>query len=114
MSLDLTLLASKLSRYRAQFKATRADVSAGTGIPEETVLAYEQGTREPTGDHILIIADFYKCDYNFFVSNEKLAPFEQTETLFRTHGDALSAEDRWAIQEFLFLCDCEETLLRMV
>lgn len=104
MAIDLAILGSKLSRYRQQFQANVSDVAAGTGIPIDVLTAYESGTCEPTGDHILIIADFYKCDYKFFLSNEKLAPFEQTETLFRMHGDALSAEDRWAIQEFLFLC----------
>ncbi len=114
MSLDLLLLGSKLSRYREQFNATVAEVAAGTGIPEDMLHAYEQGIREPTGDHILIIADYFKCDYKFFLSNETLAPFEQTDTLFRIHGNDLTAEDRWAIQEFLFLCECEETLLNMV
>ena len=79
MALDLAILASKLSRYRGQFQATVEDVAAGTGIPVDVLAAYEDGTREPTGDHILIIADYYKCDYKFFLSNEKLAPFEQTE-----------------------------------
>ncbi len=111
MSLDLSILGSKLSRYREQFQATTAEVAVGTGIPLEVLSAYEGGAREPSGDHILIIADYYKCDYKFFLSNEKLAPFEQTETLFRMPGDALTREDRWAIQEFLFLCDCEEVLM---
>lgn len=114
MSLDLAFLGSKLSRYRNQFQASFDDVSSATGIPSDVLAGYENGSREPTGDHILILADFYKCDYKFFLSNEKLAPFEQTETLFRMHGDALSPADRWAIQEFLFLCECEETLLRML
>jgi Zn-dependent peptidase ImmA (M78 family)/transcriptional regulator with XRE-family HTH domain len=113
MSLDLSILGSKLSRYRAQFNASVADVAAGTGIPSDVLQEYEQGVREPTGDHILIIADYFKCDYKFFLSNEKLAPFDQTETLFRMHGDALSPADRWAIQEFLFLCECEEYLLSL-
>jgi Zn-dependent peptidase ImmA (M78 family)/transcriptional regulator with XRE-family HTH domain len=114
MSLDLALLSSKLSRYREQFKATVDDIAAGTGIPADMISEYEHGLREPTGDHILIIADYFKCDYKFFLSNEKVAPFEQTETLFRMHGDAFSVDDRWAIQDFLFLCECEETLLDMV
>jgi len=114
MAIDLTILGSKLSRYREQFQATAAEVAAGTGIPVDVLSAYERGVREPSGDHILIIADYYKCDYKFFLSNEKLAPFEQTETLFRMHGDALSVEDRWAIQEFLFLCECEEYLMSIV
>jgi len=114
MAFDLAILGSKLSRYRDQFQGTIDDVATGTGIPFEVLVAYENGTREPTGDDILILADYYKCDYKFFVSNEQLAPFEQTETLFRKHGDALSTDDRWAIQEFLFLCECEEFLLGVV
>jgi Zn-dependent peptidase ImmA (M78 family)/transcriptional regulator with XRE-family HTH domain len=114
MSLDLSLLGSKLSRYREQFNATAASIATATGIPADILQSYEQGIREPTGDHILILADYFKCDYKFFLSNQKLAPFEQTETLFRMHGDALSSDDRWAIQEFLFLCECEEYLLERV
>lgn len=114
MSLDLSILGSKLARYRNQFQASVEDASTGTGIPADLLLSYERGEREPTGDHVLIIADYFKCDYKFFLSNEKLAPFEQTETLFRMHGDSLSTVDRWAIQEFLFLCECEEFLLDVV
>ena len=112
--MDLTLLADKLKRYREQFQATCADISASTGIPEDRLLAFERGEATPSGDEILILADYYKCDYKFFVSNEKLAPFEQTDTLFRLHGKELSREDRWAIQEFLFLCECEEFLESIV
>ena len=65
---------------------------------------------DPTGDEVLIIADFFKCDYNFFISNERLTAFEQTEKLFRKYGDELTKEDRWSIQEFLFLSECEHFL----
>ncbi|MCA9015183.1 MAG: ImmA/IrrE family metallo-endopeptidase, partial [Planctomycetaceae bacterium] len=112
MGLDLELFGSKLSRYREQFQSSLADVSDGTGIPAETIREYEEGLREPTGDHVLIFADFYKCDYKFFLSSDQKASFEQTETLFRMIGDELSKSDRWAIQEFLFLCECEEFLFQ--
>jgi Zn-dependent peptidase ImmA (M78 family) len=111
MEIDLSLLGSKLLRYREQFKVSLTEVSSATGIPEETLSAVEEGKVGPTGDQILILADYYKCDFKFFISNEKLAPFEQTEILFRMHGDELSKTDRWAIQEFLFLCECEEYVL---
>ncbi len=111
MPLDLGLFAKKLARYRQQFQADYEEVSQNTGIPREKLIALEQASLEPTGDDILILADYFKCDYKFFVSNEMLAPFEQTETLFRMYGDELSSEDRWAIQEFLFLCECEDYLL---
>jgi Zn-dependent peptidase ImmA (M78 family) len=60
---------------------------------------------------VLILADFFQCDYRFFVSNEKLAAFEQTESLYRTFGTEFSKNDRRSIQEFFFLCECEAFLL---
>lgn len=110
MAIDLQLLGSKLRRYRDQFQVSVADVASATGIDAGHLAEYEEGKREPTGDEILILADYFKCDYKFFVSNEKTAPFDQTETLFRRFGDRLNRDDRWAIQEFLFLCDCEAYL----
>lgn len=114
MSFDLTMLSSKLSRYRQQFQLSAEEVSQATGIPVNTLQAYENGTQQPSGDEILILADFYKCDFKFFISNERLAPFEQTDMLFRKFGDQLSKADRWSIQEFLFLCECENDLIELL
>jgi Zn-dependent peptidase ImmA (M78 family) len=111
MAFDLRALGDKLRRYRDQFEASLQDVSQATGIPESDLAAFEEGKREPSGDEILILADYYKCDYSFFTSNERLAAFEQTEVLFRKHGKEISTTDRWAIQEFLYLCACEEFLM---
>jgi Zn-dependent peptidase ImmA (M78 family) len=114
MSFDLSLLGSKLARYRQQFQLDLEDVVNATGIPVETLKAYESGIEQPSGDEILILADFYKCDFKFFISNERLAPFEQTDLLFRKHGDQLSKADRWSIQEFLYLCECENDLILLL
>ena len=114
MSLDLQMLGAKLRRFRNQVDASLAEVSAATGILEQLMEDYEQARREPTGDEILILADYYKCDFKFFISNEKLAAFEQTETLFRKYSSELSKSDRWAILELLFLCECEEYLLKVL
>jgi len=110
LPLDQQLLGQKLQRYRNQFSRTLAEVSATTGINQESLQAYEAGTSTPSGDEILIFADYYMCDYKFFISNEKLAPFEETETMFRRYGPEFSREDRWAVQEFLFLSECEHYL----
>ena len=114
MALDLELFASKLRRYRQQFQAVMSEVSSATGISEDSLTTFENAEKQPTGDEILILADYYKCDYRFFISGEQLAPFEQTETLFRKHGEQLSKKDRWAIQEFLYLCECEEFLMEIL
>jgi Zn-dependent peptidase ImmA (M78 family)/transcriptional regulator with XRE-family HTH domain len=111
MTFGLSLFSSKLKKYREQLKTSLDEVSDGTGISTQALATLENAERRPTGDEVLILADYYQCDYQFFISNEKLAPFEQTETLYRRHGNESSKEDRWTIQEFLFLCECEEFLL---
>lgn len=112
MPLDLQELGAKLRRYREQLQLRTSEVAAATGIEDARLQAFEAGTATPTGDEILILADMYKCDYRFFVSNERRAPFEQTENLYRRFGAEFSKPDRWSVQEFLFLCECEEFLLR--
>jgi Zn-dependent peptidase ImmA (M78 family) len=112
MPVDPIVLGGKLAKYREQFQLSFDELSITTGIPGEDLASYESGSKTPSGDVLLVLADFYKCDYKYFISNEKLAPFEQTDILFRQHGDEFSKADRWAVQEFLFLCDCEQFLLQ--
>lgn len=111
MSFDRALFAEKLRRYREQFQFDTNELAVKCGLASERVAALEAGQVEPTGDEVLILSDVFKCDYRFFISNETSAPFEETEELFRRHGDQLSRDDRWAIQEFLHLCECEAFLL---
>jgi len=114
MPFDRSLLSKKMKKYRDQFHVTIPELSRATGIDEDSLNAFEREERLPSGDEVLILADFFKCDYKFFISNERLAAFEETETLFRKHGDELSKEDRWAVQEVLYLSECEEYLLRVL
>src|SRR5258708_1382725 len=112
MGVNLQEFGSKLKRYREQLKLSLPEVVASTGVDEGRLAGFEEGVIAPSGDEVLILADFYKCDYRFFISNERFAPFEQTESLYRRYGTEFSKEDRWSVQEFLFLCECEEYLLR--
>ena len=107
MALDLQLFGDKLKRYREQLQLSLGEISHATGIGEAALAAFENGAGSPTGDDILILADFYKCDYKFFLSNERLTAFEQTDTLFRRFGNEFSGQDRWAVLEVLFLADVE-------
>lgn len=111
MAFDVAMFSDKLRRYASQLEVEPEEVANATGLTHECVEALMAGQCEPSGDEVLILADYFKCDFNFFISNAPLAPFEQTENLFRKHGDILSKEDRWAIQEFLFLCECQQFLL---
>jgi len=107
LAIDTNLLGDKLNRYREQFKLSFNDISIATGIEKSRLIDFEIGVATPTGDEILIIADFYKCDYMFFISNEKLAPFEETDKLFRRHSNDFSVIDRWSVQEILYLAECD-------
>ncbi|WP_330207353.1 helix-turn-helix domain-containing protein [Pseudomonas sp. AM14(2022)] len=68
--MNLTVLGSKLSRYREQLAMSKEEVSAATRIPLERLLSVEAGSQAPTGDEVLILADFYHCNFKFFISNE--------------------------------------------
>ncbi|KAA8699142.1 ImmA/IrrE family metallo-endopeptidase [Pseudomonas proteolytica] len=109
--MNLTALGSKLSRYRKQLAMSEEEVCAVTHIPLERLQSVEAGSQAPTGDEVLILADLYHCNFKFFISNEPLAPFEQTEILYRRHGAEFIKEDRRAVQEFLYLCETEDFLM---
>ena len=112
MAINLRALGSKLTKYRVQLKESIFEVASSTGIDAVRLTAIEAGQAEPTGDEVLILADHYRCDFKFFISNEQVAPFEQTETLYRAHGDDFTKEDRRAVQDFLYLCETEDFLMR--
>jgi Zn-dependent peptidase ImmA (M78 family)/transcriptional regulator with XRE-family HTH domain len=114
MSINLQALGLKLAKYRAQLERSFEEVAEATGIEIDRLRSIEQGSLEPTGDEVLILADHYYCDFKYFISNEQSAPFEQTETLYRAHGREFSKEDRAAVQEFLYLCETEQFLMHQL
>lgn len=112
MALDLRLFSGKLRDLRDQLGVSHQALSDATGMALSDVEALDAGTREPTGDQILILADYFRCDFKFFISNEIDTTYDRSRTLFRRLGDRITASDRWAIQEFLFLCECEHEFER--
>lgn len=80
--MNLHILGLKLSRYRDQLTESLDEVATATGIDVERLRLIEEGQLEPSGDEILILADHYDCDFKFFISNEQVAPFEQTDILY--------------------------------
>jgi Zn-dependent peptidase ImmA (M78 family) len=111
MPIDLKTLGSKLARYRDQLTESVDEVAANTGIDASRLMLIERGETEPTGDEVLILADHYRCDFKFFISNEQVAPFEQTDTLYRAHGADFTKTDRRSVQDFLYLCETEAFLM---
>jgi Zn-dependent peptidase ImmA (M78 family) len=110
VAFDLAQFGSKLTRLRSEQQLELAELSSGSGISNDRLLALETGNAAPSGDEVLILADFFKCDYRFFVSNERLTASEQTESLYRRYGTEFRKSDRRAVLEFLYLCECEQML----
>jgi len=110
MAFNIQDFASKLKKRKADLDLSFDALAAATGISVESLRAYEEAAKQPSGDEILILADFFRCDYRYFVAEDAPDPFENSSTLFRAYSEELSGEDRRAVNEFLFLCDCEEFL----
>lgn len=110
MALDLQMLARRLKRAREIQAIEVTVVQQGTGIASERLNQIESGSTKPTGDEVLILANFYHCDFRDFLDHSRPEPFEQTDILYRKHGDDFLTEDRRAIQEFLYLCEIEAFL----
>lgn len=110
MGLDHQAIARKLMKARELQSLTLEVVSVATGIPSDRISMVESGQSKPSGDEVLILANFYRHDFRDFLDDTRPAPFEQTDILYRRHGDAFTPQDRRAIQEFLFLCEIESSL----
>lgn len=104
---DLNLLAKKLTGCRSRLEYSYLEIFEGTGIKEDRLKAFEQAEIEPTGDEILILADFFREDYKYFISNQQSSASENTDSLYRQFGEEFTKEDRRAVQEFLYVCECE-------
>ncbi len=110
MPFDRVAFSEKIRRSKEQLAVDDAEIVAETGISESRLTALMSGSVDPSGDEVLIFSDFFDCDYKFFISHEKLAAFEETDSLYRKHGEQFSKADRRAVQQFLYLCECESWL----
>jgi Zn-dependent peptidase ImmA (M78 family) len=110
MPLDPLIVARKLKQARELQTLSVSAVSVATGIAAERIALVEAGGSPATGDEVLILANYYRHDFRDFLDDNRPAPFDQTDILYRRHGNAFTAEDRRAIQEFLYLCEIESVL----
>lgn len=110
MPIDPNIVANKLKHARELQSLAVQAVSQATGISPDRVSLIESGQAKPSGDEVLILASFYRHDFRDFLDDSRPAPFENTDILYRRYGDAFTAEDRRAIQEFLYLCEIESSL----
>lgn len=112
MSLNLAILGSKVAAYRQQLSDTVDEVAVATGVPGARITAIEAGVLEPTGDEILILSDYFRCDYKVFLTNDEPTSSPPIQTLYRAKSDEFNKEDRRAIRDFLYLCETEHELAK--
>ena len=110
MAVDPSIVARKLKQARELQSLTLSTVSEATGISSKRIDLIETGKSNASGDEVLILANFYRHDFRDFLDENRPAPFEQTNILYRQYGDTFTPEDRRTIQEFLYLCEIEFTL----
>lgn len=110
MKIDLVLISSRLAEARRLQSVELHEAASQTGIEAGRLANIEAGQHAPSGDELLILANYYARDFRDFVDPSRPEPFKQTDILYRRYGQAFTPTDRRAIQEFLFLCEIEATL----
>lgn len=110
MKIDLVLISSRLAEARRLQSVELGEAAAQTGIDITRLAKIEAGQQTPSGDELLILANYYSRDFRDFVDPSRPEPFKQTDILYRRHGQAFTPDDRRAVQEFLYLCEIEATL----
>lgn len=109
MAYDHLKIAQKLLRSRNNMGLDKIEVSNLTGIDVDRIEALESGIVEPSGDEILILADVYKEDFRYFISNQNLSSAETVDELYRLNG-SITKIDKQAIQSFIFHSVNEQSL----
>lgn len=109
MAYDHLKISQKLLRSRNNMGLDKIEVSNLTGIDVDRIEALESGIVESSGDEILILADVYKEDFRYYISNQNLSSAETVDELYRLNG-SITNIDKQAIQSFIFHSANEQSL----
>jgi Zn-dependent peptidase ImmA (M78 family)/transcriptional regulator with XRE-family HTH domain len=112
MGLNLAILGNKVATYRKLLSDKVDEVAVATGISEDRITGIEAGVLEPNGDEILILSDYFRCDYKVFLSDDAPPDARPMQALYRAKNDDFSKDDRRAIRDFLYLCETEHELAK--
>lgn len=111
MTIDLEDTALKIAGFRNRSGQSLEEVSEGTGISSQRLSELERNIAKPTGDEILILADYWKCDFQLLI-NARIKPLEQIDILYRASEKDFSVADRKAVRDFIYLCETEHFLMQ--
>ena len=104
-------IGEKFRKRRELEQVSIEELAKATHIPQARLIELENNVYDPTGDEVLIISAYYKEDFKYFITNQKVSAIEQVEVLYRSKGEHLSKNDRKAIFSFLYQCTAEQFAL---
>lgn len=104
-------IGEKLRKRRELEQVSLEELAKATHITKTRLIELENNVYDPTGDEVLIISAYYKEDFKYFITNQKVSAIEQVEVLYRSKGEHLSKNDRKAIFSFLYQCTAEQFAL---
>ena len=110
MPFTATEFGKKLLALREGLDNTIEEVSSATAIVPARLRGMENGDFTPTGDEVLILADYFKSDFPWLIEDDEKNPDENVTMLLRSEGGRLSKLDRIAITEFLHMCKSQALL----
>jgi Zn-dependent peptidase ImmA (M78 family) len=110
MAFTTLVFGRKLQKLRSDFCRDLAEVAAVVGMSDQRLKELEDAVSEPTGDELLILADYFKKDFRFFLNDNWRDASEEISILFREHGGEIAKNDRVAISEFSLLCSYQQFL----
>jgi Zn-dependent peptidase ImmA (M78 family) len=102
--------ARKLRDLRGSLDDSLNVVADATGISTDVLTDLEAGAATPSGDQVLILADYFNRDFTWLIEDEAPDPDENASQLLRSEGGELTSLDRHSIAEFVHLCKSQALL----
>ncbi len=110
MPFSTQAFAQKLSNLRQSFGNSLNEITDATGIDINSLQAFESASAIPSGDDVLILSDYFKCEFTWLIEDDEPNPDENAIHMLRSESGRLVAADRHAIAEFLHLCKSQALL----
>lgn len=86
----------RLKESRKQAHLTQVDIAEKLGISQPAYASWERGTKKPTQENLVKIAQVLNVSVDYLVGNseEKIDELDNIELLFRMNSKGLSDEEK--------------------
>jgi transcriptional regulator with XRE-family HTH domain len=68
MSFDRKLFGKRLKQLREEKKMTQEELGKALGITRNAISGYENGTREPDIEKLIVLSDIFECTLDYLTS----------------------------------------------